>query len=278
MSLEKILSLAGDSIGTAAGLDDELLLAAQTAAGELLTLLAAADDEDNVKESEESGDDNDADDQGGGDHASHATYKALVKRNIPAKRAASMCARSDKNVKASQLAGSLQVILSGRPGTDLALVSLAATPSSETAEGRRKAADEGDALPDGSYPIRDKKHLHSAAVLAASKHGDWQAAQRLIRRKARDLGVDVDSLPGFGTGGSDRDGEKMAASMMALAAKAVGAGLVVAMNHPPVNGRHSHAHYVTSVHEHEHQHVNDSRHDGGPLHREGSQPRRGEMW
>jgi hypothetical protein len=277
MSLDKVLALAGTT-PTGAGLDDELLFAAQIATGELLTLLAAADDEDNEKESEESGDDHDADDEGGGEHTGHATFKALRKRNVPAKRAASMCAKSDKNVKASQLAFSLQEILSGQPGRDLALVDLAAAPPSETAEGRRKAASEGDALPDGSYPIKDKKHLHSAAVLAASKHGDWQAAQRLIRRKARDMGVDVESLPGFGAGGSDRDGEKMAASMMALAAKAAGAGLVVAMNHAPINGRHSHAHYVTSVHEHEHQHVNDSRHDGGPLHRDGSQPRRGEMW
>ena len=278
MSLEKILTLAGGSINTAAGLDDELLLAAQVAAGELTALLAAADDEDNVKESEESGNDNDDDDKGGGDHAGHATYKALMKRNIPPKRAASMCAKSDKNVKASQLASSLREILSGRPGTDLALVSLAAVPPSETAAGRREAADEGDALSDGSYPIKSKRQLHSAAVLAASRHGDWQGAQRLIRRMAPKFGVDVNSLPGFGAGGSDRDGEKMAASVMALAAKAVGAGLVVAMNHAPINGKHSHAHYVTSVHEHEHQHVNDSRHDGGPLHREGSQPRRGEMW
>ena len=32
---------------------------------------------------------------------------------------------------------------------------------------------------------------------SASHHGDWKAAQELIRRRAKELGVDVTTLPGF---------------------------------------------------------------------------------
>lgn len=64
--------------------------------------------------------------------------------------------------------------------------------------GRKALAAKGHALPDGSYPIPDKSHLHAAAVLAASGHGDVKAAKALIRKRAKELGVDVNSLPGFG--------------------------------------------------------------------------------
>lgn len=63
---------------------------------------------------------------------------------------------------------------------------------------RRKLAAKGHALPDGSYPIPDVAHLHAAAVLAASKHGNFKAAKALIRRRAKELGVALASLPGFG--------------------------------------------------------------------------------
>ena len=78
---------------------------------------------------------------------------------------------------------------------------------------RDLAHKEGNSLPDKSYPIRNVKQLHSAAVLAASHHGDWQAAQALIRRRARDLGVDVNTLPGFG---KDEDDDGKAREATAL--------------------------------------------------------------
>ena len=62
---------------------------------------------------------------------------------------------------------------------------------------RDQAKAENNSLPDGSYPIRNVKQLHAAATLAASKHGDWKAAQRLIRRRAKELGVEVWTLQGF---------------------------------------------------------------------------------
>ena len=63
---------------------------------------------------------------------------------------------------------------------------------------RDKAHAAGNSLPDKTYPINNAAQLHSAAVLAASHHGDWKAAQTLIRRRAKELGVDVTTLPGFG--------------------------------------------------------------------------------
>jgi len=69
---------------------------------------------------------------------------------------------------------------------------------SVTAAERDKAHAAGNSLPDKSYPINNVAQLHSAAVLAASHHGDWKAAQALIRRRAKELGVDVSTLPGFG--------------------------------------------------------------------------------
>jgi hypothetical protein len=257
MSLDKVLALAGAGPAPADP-DADLLLAAQTASRELSVLLASDDDDD------------DKDDEGGGgSHADHPTYKALVKKDVPPARASAMCARSDKKVKASRLANALSVMLSGRPGTDVGLVTL--TPASETAAGRRQAADEDEALPDGSYPIKSPRQLHSAAVLAASHHGDWKAAQALIRRMAPKFGVKVSSLPGFGQ--SDEDGEKAAASMIALAAKAMGDG-GIPMNHAPFTGTHVHTHFQSSAHSHPHQHVGDNNHDGGPLHRPGSKPMR----
>jgi hypothetical protein len=269
VSLDKILALSGTGAGLP-DLDAELLLAVQAASRELALLLASGDDSSDGDKGGgnkpgKNGDDDDSGD--GGEHTGHATYKAMVKRNIPPKRAAAMCAKSDKNVKATQLAESISVILAGKPGQDIALVTL--TPASETAEGRKKAAESGHALPGGSYPIEDKKHLHSAAVLAASGHGDTGAAKALIRKRARELGVDVKTLPGFG--GSDEDNEKAAASMVALAKQAGGG---VAMHHAPMTGTHAHAHAVGATHEHDHQHFGDNNHSGGPLHRPGSEPRR----
>ncbi len=58
-----------------------------------------------------------------------------------------------------------------------------------TAAERKKHTDDGNALPDGSYPIPDKDALRRAAVLAQSGHGDVAAAKKLIARRAKELGV-----------------------------------------------------------------------------------------
>lgn len=72
---------------------------------------------------------------------------------------------------------------------------------------RLAAAKRGHALKDGSYPIlrkgRGPGSLHSAAVLAASGHGDVAAARKLIMKMAHHFGVDIDTLPGFSRDNED---------------------------------------------------------------------------
>ena len=58
-----------------------------------------------------------------------------------------------------------------------------------SAADRRKMAEEGNALSDGSYPVGDEADLKSAAILAQSGHGDVDGAKRLIGRRAKELGV-----------------------------------------------------------------------------------------
>lgn len=273
MTLSKLMQLSkpaqGDELPEEITAD--LALAGYLALKELRAYLA--DDGDN--------DDDEGDGDGGGEHSSHGTYKALVKKNVPPRRAAAMCARSDKKVKAAALAESGFIALSGlfdtgavqpEPTAADRLAGLAAPPG-ESASERRASAAKGQALADGTYPIPDKKHLHSAAVLAASKHGNWQAAQSLIRKRARDLGVDVNTLPGFGSSDDEEKGEKAAATMLTLARKDAGDG-GIPMNHGPFTGTHTHSHFQSSAHAHPHQHVNDNSHDGGPLHRPGSKQQR----
>jgi hypothetical protein len=67
------------------------------------------------------------------------------------------------------------------------LLGLAATLS---ASDRQELARKGQALDDGSYPVPDLEHLKAAAFLCRSKHGDWRAAEKLIARRAKELGVD----------------------------------------------------------------------------------------
>ena len=74
---------------------------------------------------------------------------------------------------------------------------------------RRDLARKGHSLPDFSFPIKHRGHLQAAAILAAGGHGDVGEARKLIIRRAKDLGVDHRTLPGFGpagTGGSDSFG------------------------------------------------------------------------
>jgi hypothetical protein len=268
-ALEKVLALSRPG---APAEDDgsELPLALAVALDELRLYLASSGSGDDGDDDSSGGDDSDEDGQGSG-HSDHATYKALVKKGVKPVLASKMCARADKKVKASALIESVYVMLSAEDDpvpepTYLARMVALAAPPGESAEERRKSASKGHALPDGSYPIPDKKHLHSAAVLAASKHGNWQAAKRLIRKRARELGVELSSLPGFG-GDSEND-KKVAASMVLELSKA--SAPVVPMHHPPFTGTHSHGHHLTAAHDHEHQHFNDNDHGGGPQHRPGS--------
>lgn len=62
----------------------------------------------------------------------------------------------------------------------------AAVPAAE----RMALAKRGLALPDGSYPVDTVARLKAAIVLAQSKHGSWQAAMALIKKRAKQLHVE----------------------------------------------------------------------------------------
>ena len=54
---------------------------------------------------------------------------------------------------------------------------------------RRSLASSGNALPDGSYPIKNTGDLDNAAHLARTGHGNAEAAKKLVARRAQELGV-----------------------------------------------------------------------------------------
>lgn len=60
-------------------------------------------------------------------------------------------------------------------------------------DARKEAADKGYALPDGSFPIRDRTEL-AKAILALGRASDPQAAKRHIIKRARALNA-IDLLP-----------------------------------------------------------------------------------
>jgi hypothetical protein len=60
----------------------------------------------------------------------------------------------------------------------------------DTAE-RRKLADEGKALPDGSFPIRNREDLRDA-VQSFGRAKDKAEAKRWIKKRARELRGEMD--------------------------------------------------------------------------------------
>jgi len=53
-------------------------------------------------------------------------------------------------------------------------------------EARRKLADKGEALPDGSFPIRNREDLKDA-IQSYGRASDKAEAKRWIKRRAREL-------------------------------------------------------------------------------------------
>jgi hypothetical protein len=60
-------------------------------------------------------------------------------------------------------------------------------------EQRRKLAERGEALPDGSFPIRNKEDLKDA-IQSYGRAKDKSEAKRWIKRRARELDAE-DELP-----------------------------------------------------------------------------------
>lgn len=110
-----------------------------------------------------------------------------------------------ENEKGETFANTLQgAALTNRPHLAMPALQLASAErarallddaeSGVTQAERDKAHEEGNSLPDKSYPIRNVKQLKAAIELAQSGHGDVAAAKKLILRRAKELGRE-DLLP-----------------------------------------------------------------------------------
>jgi len=64
-----------------------------------------------------------------------------------------------------------------------------------TAQERRDAAEKGEALPDGSFPIRNRKELLAAVQRRKAGNISEKRVIEHIRKRAKDLGVEVDLPP-----------------------------------------------------------------------------------
>jgi hypothetical protein len=60
-------------------------------------------------------------------------------------------------------------------------------------EARRNLAERGEALPDGSFPIRNREDLRDA-IQSYGRANDKAEAKRWIKRRARELDAE-DELP-----------------------------------------------------------------------------------
>ncbi len=278
MSLDKILALSvkGKPSSPEGPADPAALLvaAALSAAEELRVLLASDPDDDGDDDSSgKDGGPGDTDNDAG--HVDHPLFKRLKKQGVPDAQAAKMCAKADKKVAASALAEAVTVALGGLSRAEgewveltaydhLAAVSLAG--SSKEPYGDVTYADPGYQK-DGKkrYPLDNETHIRAAWSYInqagnASEYSSTQLAaiKAKIKKAMSGIGAKVDDA-------AEEKAEKVAASMVALAARSMEAA--VAMHHGPHTGRHAHGHMHSVVASEEHFHNNDSDHsrhgDGG---------------
>jgi hypothetical protein len=284
MSLEKVLSLAhaGDGSPMTGDPAAELVAVALSGLAELSVYLASPDNDDDDSKGKKGGKGGDDDSKGSGDHSGHPTFKRLKGKGMNDKMAAAMCAKADNRVKASELCDSIVVALSGldAAGGDWVEATsfdpLTAALSGKTADKPYGDVTYADPGYNGKkrYPIDTEAHVRAALSYIAQKSNaakytadQLRAIKSKIRGAARKLGIGTSD---------DSKSEKVAASYVDdLVELARGqAANAVPFHHGPMNGVHSHPHNQTMVHDHDHQHVNDNSHQGGPLHRAGSQPNR----
>ena len=120
---------------------------------------------------------------------------------------------------------------------------------------RASMADSGEAMPDGSFPIKTKADLQNA-ISSYGRAKDAAAAKKHIIQRAKDLGL-TDELPADWPGSTKEDDSSKAGQP---AARKAGA-------HDPIRGSHSHAHSAygsqggDATHTHEHDHAGDAGHN-----------------
>lgn len=112
-------------------------------------------------------------------------YEGLIAKGIPAAVARKMC-------KATETA---------RPQFG---ISLATVPADLRADARQKAADEGEAMPDGSYPIRSLAELTKAQEsFGQTKPEDRPKVKRFLLKRAKALGAGQNVVDAIGKYGDE---------------------------------------------------------------------------
>lgn len=85
-----------------------------------------------------------------------------------------------------------------------------AVPTDLRADARKEAADRGEAMPDGSYPIRDLDELDKARrAFGRTNPEDRPKVKRFLLKRAKALGAAqdvIDDISGYDDG-SDSDGD-----------------------------------------------------------------------
>ena len=90
-------------------------------------------------------------------------------------------------------------------------------------EQRQQMAENGDALPDGSFPIADQADLENA-IVALPRAKDQAAAKAHIMKRAKELGLEDMLPPEMMQGEEGEEGEAAPAAAPAPAPAAGGGG------------------------------------------------------
>lgn len=126
-----------------------------------------------------------------------AIYDKLIAKGVSPAMAKIMCKKAVVKAKSTEAARSQ----SG--------VSLAAVPTNLRTDAREEAADKGEAMPDGSFPIRSLAELDKARQAFGRVSPDKaDAVKRFMLKRARALGASqdvIDAISKYGRGDSDGD-------------------------------------------------------------------------
>jgi len=128
-----------------------------------------------------------------------AIYDKLIAKGVSPALAKIMCKKAAAKVNSTETV---------RPRSG---ISLAAVPADLRTDARQKAAGEGDAMPDGSFPIRSLAELDKARQAFGRVSPDKaDAVRRFMLKRARALGASsdvIDAINKYGENGSNRDGD-----------------------------------------------------------------------
>jgi len=127
-----------------------------------------------------------------------AIYDKLVAKGVSPALAKIMCKKAAAKENSAETA---------RPQSGVSLT----VPENLRVDARQKAADEGDAMPDGSFPIRSLAELDKARQAFGRVSPDKaDAVKRFMLKRARALGASqdvIDAISKYGQSDSDGDND-----------------------------------------------------------------------